>query len=427
MTKRYVARGMMLIAFAATASCSDATRATNSGPAETRFSSNQGEATAERLALNEVARALALSLGSAQVRSDLKTEMRAAPFQEHKLELARYLNRGRIAAIAQKSGTSADLLAAAIERIRPLELYMPVSSHRAQWTGEGDLLVVAQLEDSSRMVAFNLKGEEMAVSRDTPPAVPAISLVPVETRFDKPLNMSEWKNQDDQDGKAIGTLVPANLKTRKLIACGEDCGGSSGSYGYSTPGFRMIFSRLVNTGEPWTKGNPEIEVHVHGPTSASNSHYGADLACSGEHALPERTFDQNSGFWNGEVLIWSQSESENFNAQFPDGHHILVWEDDDTSCQLKYDRPVVRQALAATASAIGGVALKGGALGPLSIPLILGTFLASDFFSADWLVTNDDYLGGFIPASARGDSWSDANYTLMKGVDVNGRAMIIFR
>ena len=278
------------------------------------------------------------------------------------------------------------------------------------------------------MIAFNLKGEEVFVSRDQAPSVPAIAIVPVETRFDKPLNMSEWKNQDDQNGQSIGTLAPFNPKTKNLIACGEECGGGgSGSYGYQTPGFRMIFSRLVNTGEPWTKGNPEIEVHVHGPTSANNSQYGADLACSGEHALPERTFDQNSGFWNGEVLIWSKTESENFDAQFPDGHHILVWEDDDTACQLKYDRPVLRQFLAATASAVGGVALKSGLIGPLSIPLILGTFLASDFFSADWLVTNDDYLGGFIPAYVRGDPWSDANYTLMKGADVNGRAMLIFR
>lgn len=416
-----------MMALAVAASCTDATRATNSDDEQPAASAVQAAPDPEREALAKLARSFALYLGSAQVRSDVKSEMRAAPFQEHKLELSRYLNPARLTSVAEKSGISEEQLTAALQLVRPLEVYMPVATHRAQWTGESDLLVVAQLEDTSPMIAFNLRGDEVKVNREIPPGVPTIALVPVETSFDKPLNMAEWKNQDDQEGRAVGTLVPSNIKPKKLISCGEECGGGSGSYAYQTAGFWMIFSRLVDTGEPWTKGNPEIEVHVHGPTSQSNNQYGADLACSGEHALPERSFDQNNSFWNGDVLIWSRAEADNFNAQFPDGHHILFWEDDDTACRLKYDRPVVRSALAATFSIIGGAALKAGGFGALSIPFIIASFLASDLFSADWLASNDDYLGALVPAFSHGDSWSDANYTLMKGADVNGRAMIIVK
>lgn len=412
---------------AATVSCRDATRATNPNHDATPASSVQNTPDPERQALTDIARSLALSLGSASVRGEMKSEMRGAPFQEHKVELRRYLNRNRAQAIAERSGISVEQLTASVALVRPLELYMPVAAHRSQWTGDGNLLVVSQLEDTSPIVAFNLRGEVVNLSREHAPSVPTIALVPVETQFDKPLDLADWKNQDDQDGRAIGTLVPSNMKAKKIIACGDDCGGGGGTYGYQPAGFWMTFSRLVDTGEPWTKGNPEIEVHVHGPTSQSNNQYGADLSCSGEHALPDKTFDQNNSFWNGNVLIWLQSEADNFNAQFPNGHHILFWEDDDTACRLKYDRQVVRSALSATFSIIGGAALKAGGFGALSIPFILASFLASDLFSADWLASNDDYLGALVPASSHNDSWTDANYTLMKGGDVNGRAMIIVR
>ena len=416
-----------MMALALTASCSDATRATNSDNDESRASAIQAAPDPEREALAKIARSFALYLGSSQVRNEIKTEMRAAPYQEHKLELRRYLNRGRLTAVAEKSGVSSEQLAASLELVRPLELYLPVAAHRAQWTGDADLLIVAQLEDESPMTAFNLRGEEVRVNREIPPGTPTIAIVPVETSFDNPLSLAEWRNQDDQNGKAIGTLVRSNIKPNNLIECGDECGSGSGSYGYQTAGFWMLFSRLVDKGEPWTKGNPEIEVHVHGPVSQSSNQYGADLACSGEHAVPERTFDQNDSFWRGDVLIWSQTEADNFNAQFPNGHHILFWEDDDTACSLKYDRQVVRSAIAATFSVVGGAALKAGGFGALSIPFILASFLASDLFSADWLASNDDYLGALVPASSHNDSWSDANYTLMKGGDVNGRAMIIVK
>ena len=167
-------------------------------------------------------------------------------------------------------------------------------------------------------------------------------------------------------------------------------------------------------------------MHVHGPVSAGDAQYGADLACSGEHALPERTFDQNTGFWNGSVLIWSTAQADNFNAQFGDGHHVLFWEDDDTSCVIKLNHNTVFNMLMQTAAAVGGAALKKvGVGGGVGVTLVAATFLATAFQNASWLLSDDDFLGALVTESSHGDYWADANYTLLNGSTVNGRANII--
>jgi hypothetical protein len=189
----------------------------------------------------------------------------------------------------------------------------------------------------------------------------------------------------------------------------------------------MTFSRIVDMGEPWTKGDPEIEVHVHGPVSGGYSQYGQDLACSGEHALGERIFDQNNAFWNGSVLIFSSDQINAYNAEFPNGHNIIIWEDDDTQCALKFDKDLLSGMLGATVGAVGAAALKAGGWNAISGGLILAAFLASLYEDASWLKSNDDFLGVLVTASSHGDSWSDANLTLLKGSAVNGRAKMIMK
>lgn len=337
--------------------CAEPTGVTNAAVRHDLQVLNEG--TAERQALTFVTRAVALALRDANLRNDIKNSMRGAPFKEHKLELGRYLTPTSLNSVAAASGQTATQLATALQLVRPLEFYMPVATHRSKWTGGNDLLVVSQLDDRSQMVAFNLNGDLVSVSRDAPPSTPTLSIVPMETHFDKPLNMSEWTNEDDLDGKAIGTLIRrSELKPRMIVEeeeCGSGCGGGGSS---QTPGYYMTFSRIVDRGEPWTKGDPEIEIHFHGPTDAGNSQYGADLSCSGEHALPEKTFDQNNAFWNGSVLLFTQSEEDAFAAQFPDGHHVIAWEDDDTACLIKTDQESLSQVLINAAAAAGGAALK---------------------------------------------------------------------
>ncbi|HYN79923.1 MAG TPA: hypothetical protein VES88_00360 [Gemmatimonadaceae bacterium] len=393
--------------------------------------------TTERAALTTLTRAIALSLANDGLRAEVLQQMQSAPFKEHKLEVRRYLNPGTLVRTASAAGKRADDIAAALEIVRDLEFYIPVASQRESWTGDANILVASQLDDGEEIVAFDLKGRQVALNEASPPSLPTLALVPVETRFNEPLDPNKSGNINDRGGKSIGTMVrcdenPAacssvsgnrGLEISKVIDCGE-CGGGGGS-SYGTPGYYMTFSRIVDRGEPWTKGDPEIEVHVHGPVSGGNTQYGEDLSCSGEHAVVERIFDQNNAFWNGSVLIFTRDQVNGFNAEFPDGHHILFWEDDDTPCGLKFNSDTLMGALAATAAAVGGAAVKGG--WPVGWGLILGSFLANAYNQLSWLRTNDDYLGALVPAQNHGDSWYDANSTLLKGSVVNGRANIISR
>ncbi|HLE56911.1 MAG TPA: hypothetical protein VJB15_07500 [Rhodothermia bacterium] len=395
-------------------------------------------ATTERGALTVLTRAVALSLANDAFRAEVLQQMRDAPFKEHKLELRQYLNPGRLARLSSASGNSVSELASALQTVRALEFYMPIAAQRESWTGDANILVASQLDEGEEIVGFDLKGRQVALAEAFPPSVPTLSIVPVETRFDEPLDPKKSKNIGDLCGKSIGTMVPCaenpaacspsggnlDLKVRGVIDCG-DCGGGGGSSS-TTAGFYMTFSRIVDMGEYWTKGDPEIEVHVHGPRSGGNPLYGEDLACSGEHAILERSFDQDNVFWNGSVLIFSSDQVNGFNAEFPNGHHILFWEDDDTRCVLKFDKDGLMAALSATAAAVGGAAVRAGWT-KIGWGLVLSTFLASAYNTVETLQTNDDYLGALTPMENHGDYWYDANHTLLKGTAVNGRANIVSR
>ncbi|MDP9176579.1 MAG: hypothetical protein M3O61_02765 [Gemmatimonadota bacterium] len=392
----------------------------------------------ERAALTMLTRAVALALANDAFRAEVLQQMRNAPFKEHKLELRQYLNPGRLARLSSASGKSANELASALQTVRALEFYMPIQSQRESWTGDANILVASQLDDGEEIVAFDLKGRQVALTEESPPSLPTLTLVPVETRFNNAPDRKKSVNINDRGGRSIGTMVRCNenpaacssttgnraLEINKVIDCGDCGGGGGGSYG--TPGFYMTFSRIVDMGEPWTKGSPEIEVHVHGPVGGGDPLYGKDLACSGQESQLARRFDQDHAFWNGSVLIWTQAQATSFNAEFPNGHHIMFWEDDDTACALKFDKDGVMAAISATAAAVGTAALKAGWTN-IGWGLIAASFLANGFDVKSWLNGNDDFLGVLVLASERGDYWSDANQTLLKGTTVNGRANIIAR
>lgn len=410
----------LLTALTGIVGCADATRVTSGNSLQSNVAVG-AEGTEERQALSLITRSVALTLADDGVRQSFKNALRSAPFREHKLSLRKYLVGQTMGAVAARAGMTVQGFDSIVASVRPLEIYMPVKSHRSQWVGGSDLLVVSQLEDSSTMVAFNLRGERVSVSRDVPPSTPTISITSAETRFDQPLEMAEWKNEGDQNGQAVGTLVSRRL-LRPLVECGTECGGG-GSYGYQPPGFYMTGDHISDLHEPWTRGDPEIEVHVHGPQDVGNSQYGADLACSGEHALPERTFDQNNPTWNGDVLIWTAQQNADFNALFSQGYHVLFWEDDDTACTIKTDTQVLRGALVATASFVGGAALKAAGGGPIGALWVIGSLLANEFWNANWLLTNDDFVGALTPGSTE----AGYNYSIYDGANLNGWAAIIVR
>lgn len=377
--------------------------------------------TPEHDSLRLLTRAVAAALDDRGIRARLLADLRAAPFREHKLELRSYVRGASggilLAKMAKETGRSRESLGALVESVRPLEMYMPVAEHRARWRGGADVLVAGALEDEDLPVAFAAGGASVEVTADRAPGTPAITLVPVETDFSSPVDLSLARNVDDGGGASIGSLIlpdPCEIDA--------SCGGST------TPvkpaGLYMTFSRYYDVGEPWTKGNPEIEVHIHGPSESSAITDGIDLSCSGEHAKdPYKRFDQNDKFWSGDVLLFSRTEIDAYRARASDGFNVLVWEDDDTACTIKNDKDNIKGAIETTSDVYKVASVKSDD----GLLVQIGRFVAALYRNASWLLSNDDWLGDAVDQRMVGRSDADATHAVMKGTSYNGRIKLVMR
>ena len=431
--------GVLFVALlAALVACADpASRTVGLGVSNNAQSElTPSSANEERAALTKIARLVAVAMDNEPARQHLKRDMRAAPFHEHKLELAPYLRSKDGKALLDRmvtlgGGPESDLFRT-LSAIRRLEFYMPVATHRESWTGSADVLVVSQLDESDPIVAFDESGSEVGLDRNVAPAQPTLSIVPVETRFDQPLPLLGTKNVRDKGGSAIGTLEPIKLNSSNLMLCETDCSSDVGSGSGTTsaaiaPGLYLEFSRILDMKEPWFRGNPEIEVHIQGPTSLALPTYGEDISCSGEHAYdPRKVFDQNGGFWEGRVMLFSADETVAFANKFQQGFHVLFWEDDNQPCTLKLDTNVLTEILKSTATAFSTVAIK--VLPGASFPVMAGVFLGTFFANAGaWLLTNDDFLGAAVDQASAGYAYPGNTHVIMNGTTLNGRATIVYR
>jgi hypothetical protein len=390
--------------------------------------------TPERAALTKIARLVAEAMDNEPARQRLKRDLKAAPFREHKLQLGSYLRSNDGAALLERmvalnGGPERDLFET-VASIRPLEFYMPVAGHRESWTGKADVLVVSQLNESEPIVAFDKRGVGVNLDRKVAPSQPTLSIVPVETRFDQPMAPETSRNVRDENGNAIGTLEPMAPKVSRAVICDETCdGGGGGETPPPTvpPGLYLEFSRIVDMKEPWFRGDPEVEVHIQGPTTPAAPTYGEDLSCSGEHAFDYRkVFDQNGGFWQGRVMLYSAEEAVAFTNKFGQGFHVMFWEDDNTPCTLKLDTNALVQLLNNAATAFSTVAIKLIPGAPWK--LVAGAFVATLFANpAPWLLTNDDFLGVAVDQASAGYNYPGNTHVIMDGTNLNGRATIVYR
>jgi len=427
---------LVLALFAALAGCADPASRTV-GPTTSKdivTEPKPASASEERVALTKIARLVAVAMDNEPSRQHLKGDMRAAPFKEHKLELATYLRskdgRALLQSMSKQTRGGEGDVFATLAAIRPLEFYMPVAGHRESWTGKGDVLVVSQLDESDPIVTFDEGGKEVSLDRKVAPNQPTLSIVPVETRFDQPLTAAASRNVRDQSGSAIGTLEPMVPKGSNLMLCGASCDGGSGGGGGApsiAPGLYLEFSRIVDAKEPWFRGEPEIEVHIQGPASLSAPTTGEDLSCSGEHAYDYRkVFNQDGGFWEGRVMLLSADETVAFASKFTQGFHVLFWEDDNEPCILKLDSNVLVSLLQSTAAAFSTVAIK---VFPKASPLVMAAVFVGTLFSnaGQWLLTNDDFLGAAVDQASAGYYNPGNTHVIMDGTTLNGRATIVYR
>lgn len=425
---------LVLALFAALVSCGDPAIRTvgPNSPKDIVADPSSSAVADERAALTRIARLIAQAMDNEPARQHLKRDMRAAPFREHKLELVSYLRskdgRALLDAMVTKSGGGEAEVFGPLAAIRPLEFYMPVAKHRESWTGKADILVASQLDESEAIVAFDEQGRTVALDKKAPPDQPTLSIVPVETRFDQPMNPATSRNARDESGNAIGTLEPLALKGSNLISCGETCGGGGGGSPTPTipPGLYLEFSRILDVKEPWTRGDPEIEVHIQGPEAAVAPTYVGDQSCSGEHVYDSRKyFDQNTGFWDGHVMLFSEEETVAFLSKFSQGFHILFWEDDNQPCVLKLDSNSLSELLKSSAGAAGTVAMK---IIPGVSWWIVGTAFIGNLFAnaGAWLLTNDDFIGAAVALEGSGYSYPGNTHVIMDGTTLNGRATIVY-
>ncbi|HEY1952604.1 MAG TPA: hypothetical protein VGG76_07340 [Gemmatimonadaceae bacterium] len=387
--------------------------------------------TEERAALTRVAQLVARSLDNEPARQHLKRDMRAAPFREHKLELAPYLRSKDGKALFDRMASLAggeQALLETIAKVRRLEFYMPVAAQRETWTGKSDIVVVSQLDESEPIVSFDSRGNPVGLDRNAAPSTPALSIVPVETNFNRPMPAATSRNARDRNGESIGTLEPMSITGSSLVACGETCGGGGGgSPPPIPPGLYLEYSRIIDAKEPWFRGDPEIEVHIHGPTYTSSPTYGEDLSCSGEHAADYRkVFDQNGAFWEGRVMLYSAEETQAYISSNTQGFHVFFWEDDNEPCVLKLDNNTLLNLVHSAANAFSTVSIK--LIPKASWPVVAGAFIATMFSNAgSWMLTNDDFLGIAVDQASAGYAYPGNTHVIMDGTTLNGRATIVYR
>ncbi|HWC72290.1 MAG TPA: hypothetical protein VG454_00025 [Gemmatimonadales bacterium] len=311
-----------VVALLLIAACTDRGITPPSPPSSTASGSSLAAISANSKRPEALARMVATALKNAAFRAYLKAQLDASPYREHKLQFQTFLaantERG-LREVAAENQMSKEALTDQARSAIALEIYFPVPAHRAAWTGDEHLLVATALTDDDPPVAFDTDGRRQLLDPKTPPAIPVLALVPVETDF---------------------SVRPARMQCL-------DCGGTGGGDPQMPPpppapppppppGLYMTKSHFVQDFEGWLKGSPEFEVHILGQKGQTDSLL--DYQCAGEHAGGPYTFDQNDLDWSGNVLLFSKTQLDQYNAAHPgQSIRVFVVEDDDTACQIKTD------------------------------------------------------------------------------------------
>ena len=271
-------------------------------------SNSPASASAQRAAMDRLARRVAKALKDAEFRATLKLELDRSPFSEQKIHFQRFLSQSGGHAVRQLAQLSGDAEAAIEEdaKAAPLELYFPVPAHRAAWKGGTEVLVASAQNDGDAPIAYDVTGRRQVLSPEAPPTTPVLAVVPVETDFERSAG-------------------------EPFICC-------AGGPPPPTPpaGLYMTYARFVQDFEGWLKGGPEFEIHILGQSGSSDSL--TDYQCAGEPASGFYRFDQNSLSWSGSVLLFTQTQLSNYKAAHPNQNfRVIALEDDDTGCQIKFD------------------------------------------------------------------------------------------
>lgn len=371
-------RPVVLAVVMAAAACTDRTSP------ESAAEPPQASRDTPSVARERLARRIALALRDEQFRAQLKHDLDRSPVREGKLHFQRYLASAQAratSAIARASGETAGAISLDANRAPALELYLPVPEHRAAWAGDERILVATTADEREAPVAFSPTGERFLLSPTTPPDVPVLALVPVETDFDRNSRVAGFL------GEGGGTATPP-------------------------PGLYMTNSHLVETFESWVKGAPEIEVHMLGQAGTSDSL--TTYACAAEPSAGYYRFDQNSLTWSGSVLLMSQTQLSNYKKAHPNQNlRVFFVEDDDTSCQIKVDPArfanLVKAVEAIYPMLAGGRDSTNGILKIFKKANALQRLIKA---VASVIRTDDELIGNAVESTVVGESYPNANWVI---------------
>jgi hypothetical protein len=422
--------------------CADAEQAVS--PVEPQLSA-QAIAEAERHALQELTRTVALALQDPGLRQRVKADMRESRFtHEHKLHFSSYI-RGRsggilLAKMAKESGKTREEVLALLNEVRPLEFYMPVRAQRESWRGGDDLWVGSLLEDHEVPAVYTLRGQPVQVGAEEVPAIPALALVPMEASFNRALD-GRYINRNDQGGATIGTYIYNECQIEESVqsgepedptmTCGGDLGGGGGDVGSggtvdpwaSRPtGLYVTLLNIDDDHEGAFKGDPEFEIHLQAPIN--NPSVAEDIRCAGNQAPDYRSrfdYDNNGANYSGAILVADSAEQARFRATYGTalGMNIIFWEDDDTDCAIKADQDRFMTMMNTIAQSYENIF---AAIQDLSIQTVVKALpglknIVSAF--ASWITSNDDLVGSAVEISCYRD-YSTFNYTIKDGTTTEG-------
>jgi hypothetical protein len=382
------------LAAAVTACDRTAPTAVNEETAPGPLGSAAMERATERTSMDRLARRVARALADPDFRAYMKGELDRSPFVEHKLQFQSFLTRSDHRALrdlARLSAESESAVQADADAAIPLEIYFPVPAHRAAWTGGPEILVASAWEDREAPVAYDVKGRREVLSPDAPPSIPVLAIVPVETDF-------------GSEGSTAFAITPPPPSPPPPVLSPSP---PSGLY--------MTYAHFVQDFEGWFKGNPEYEIHILGQTGATDSL--TDYQCAGEPAGGYYRFDQNSLTWSGAVLLFSQTQLNNYKAAHPNQNfRIIALEDDDTGCVIKFDSNRFKNLLSTLQSQYpnltGSKDTSSYSLGRyVKRANALQKILQAAY---SFITTQDDLIGNSIEDVVVGQFYPGANW-IMKG------------
>lgn len=173
----------------------------------------------------------------------------------------------------------------------------------------------------------------------------------METDFSTPLSAASVQNIDDVGGQAIGNYQSATASFIEdcgpyaLQECDGESGGGGGGINWSLqPAGIFLTSDYINDlGESFTKGAPELEVFTARRDLADQFNRGMIVRCVGERYSDDRRYQQDDHDFEGAVLIADQVQLNALPAN--QGVMFIMYEDDDTTCQIKDDTDALQNTL----------------------------------------------------------------------------------